>query len=123
MSSLKFHEAHCWVRADGDGALIGITDHAQKQLKKIIYVGLPEVEDFLEEGEPFGEIESRKTVSELIAPVSGEVIEIHAELEQNPGPVNSSPYEEGWLVRVRLSDPGQLDDLMDEAAYLAAVAG
>ena len=81
------------------------------------------MEDQLEAGEPFGEIESRKTVSELIAPVSGEVIEIHAELEQNPGPVNSSPYEEGWLVRVRLSDPGQLDDLMDEAAYLAAVAG
>lgn len=123
MSSLKFHEAHCWVRAGENSALIGITDYAQKQLKKIIYVGLPEVEDLLEAGEPFGEIESRKTVSDLIAPVSGEVVETHSQLEDDPGPVNSSPYEEGWLVRVRLSDPGQLDDLMDEAAYLAAVSG
>ena len=123
MSSLKFHEAHCWVRVDDKVALIGITDYAQKQLKNIIYVGLPEVDDLLQAGEPFGEIESRKTVSDLIAPISGEVIETNSQLEEDPGPVNSSPYEEGWLVRVRLSDPGQLDDLMDEAAYLAAVAG
>jgi len=123
MAELRFHEEHCWVRAEDDTALIGITDYAQNELGKIIYIGLPEEGEVMEEGEPYGEIESRKVVSDLIAPVNGEVVEVNLELEDEPAIINESPYNEGWIVRVKLSDPGEVEALMDEAKYLSMVSG
>lgn len=120
---LLFHKDHCWVRVNGETAQIGITDYAQEELGKIIYIGLPEAGDQIEEGEPFGEIESRKSVSELIAPLGGEVLEVHAELEEDPSVINEAPYEDGWMILIQLSDLQDLDSLLSESDYMASVQG
>ncbi len=114
---IKLNENHLWVRADGYHHKIGISDYAQQELGEIVYVDLPDVGDMIEKGESFGEIESTKTVSELIAPVSGEVVEINENLEENPTIINEDPYGEGWLIAVELSNPEELDDLMDLEEY------
>lgn len=114
---LKYTEEHEWVLVDGDTALIGITEFAQNQLGEIIYVELPENGDQLEPGKPFGVVESAKAVTDVFAPISGEVIEVNEELPDAPETINSSPYEEGWLVRIRVTDQSELDDLLDAAAY------
>jgi glycine cleavage system H protein len=122
MSKLFFHKDHCWVRRDGDVGTIGISDFAQNQMGSIIYVELPEPGRELTAGEEFGAIESSKTTSDLIAPVSGEVLEANGSLEDDPAQINGSPYDQGWIARVKLSRPSELDALLDEAAYLQKVS-
>ncbi|PKR78069.1 glycine cleavage system protein H [Halalkalibacillus sediminis] len=113
----RYSEEHEWVK-DEDGKLkIGITNFAQEELGDIVFVELPEVGDELELDEPFGSVESVKTVSELYAPVSGKVVEVNEELEDSPELVNESPYEKAWMVVVEPSNESELDDLMDADAY------
>jgi len=114
---LKYTEEHEWVLVEGDVATIGITDFAQDQLGDVVFVELPEVGDSVEAGETFGVVESVKAVSDVYAPVSGEVIEINEDLPDEPETLNNSPYDAGWMVKVKLSDSSALDELMDVAAY------
>lgn len=117
LDELRFSKGHLWAKPQGETARVGITDYAQEQLGEIVYVDLPEVDDEVEKSEPLGEVESTKTVSELIAPVSGKVVEVNAELEDNPSLLNEEPYGEGWLIEVELADPSELDTLMDAEEY------
>ena len=114
---LKYSKEHEWVKVEGDTVTIGITEYAQGELGDIVFVELPETEDDIEEGESFGSVESVKTVSELYAPVSGSVVEINEELEDSPEFVNESPYEKAWMVKVKLNDESQLDDLLSADQY------
>ena len=116
---LRYTPEHQWLRRDGDSdeATIGITDFAHEQLGDVVYLELPAIGAELRMGEAFGEIESAKTVADLFAPVSGTLIAVNPELEDRPELVNESPYEEGWIVRVRLSHPSELDHLLDADAY------
>lgn len=113
----RYSKEHEWVNVEGDKVRIGITEFAQDELGDIVFVELPEVGDELELDEPFGSVESVKTVSELYAPVSGKIVEINEELEDSPELVNESPFEKAWMVVVELSDKSQLDDLMDADEY------
>ncbi|HJY83960.1 MAG TPA: glycine cleavage system protein GcvH [Candidatus Binatia bacterium] len=115
--SLKFTGDHLWVRVEGRRAQVGLSEYAQDELGEVIAVELPDVGDPVEKGESFGEIESVKTVSELIAPVSGTVSAVNAELEDHPSLVNEDPYHEGWLVELELSDKNEIEDLMDPDEY------
>lgn len=114
---LRYSEEHEWVKVDGNKAYIGITDFAQDELGDIVFVELPEVGDEIESDEPFGSVESVKTVSELYAPLSGKVVEINEDLEDNPEYVNESPYDKAWMVVVELSDAGEVDKLMTAEDY------
>ncbi|GIX31437.1 MAG: glycine cleavage system H protein [Porticoccaceae bacterium] len=115
---LRYLESHEWVRVDPDGtATVGITDHAQESLGDVVYVELPEVGAQLTAGDESGVVESVKAASDIYAPLSGEVIEVNEELLDHPERVNESPYVDGWFYRVRLSDPGELDDLLDAEGY------
>ena len=114
---LKFTKTHEWVRIDGDVATIGITDHAQAELGDITYLDLPEPGSALRPDAQFGEVESVKAVSELFAPVSGEVLESNISISDTTEVVNEDPYGAGWLIKVRLSDPSELSSLMDAADY------
>ncbi|TFE03818.1 glycine cleavage system protein GcvH [Jeotgalibacillus salarius] len=114
---LRYSEEHEWVKVEDGKARIGITAFAQSELGDIVFVELPEVGDELQSDEPFGSVESVKTVSELYAPVSGKVIEVNEDLEDSPEYVNESPYEKAWMVVVELSDESELDELMDAEAY------
>lgn len=116
-SDLKYSKEHEWVRVEGDKAVIGITDYAQSELGDIVFVELPEVGRQLTANETFGTVESVKTVSDLFAPVSGEVVEVNTSLQDAPEKVNTSPYEDGWMIVVRMSDPKELDALLDDQAY------
>lgn len=115
--NLKYSEEHEWVRVEGNRAIIGITDYAQSELGDIVFVELPEVGAEVKQNEPFGSVESVKTVSELYAPVSGKVVEVNGELDGSPELVNQSPYGKGWMIVVEMSDPSELDNLMDAEAY------
>jgi len=115
--SLKFTEDHLWIRVEGRRAQVGLSEYAQDELGEVIAVELPDVGDILEKGESFGEIESVKTVSDLIAPVSGTISAVNAELEDHPSLVNEDPYHEGWLVELELSDKNEIEDLMDPDEY------
>jgi glycine cleavage system H protein len=121
-SDLRYTKEHEWVRVAGDEATIGITQHAADQLGDIVFVELPEPGRRLEQFATFGVVESVKAVSDLFAPVAGEVIEGNAGLAATPEVVNSDPYGAGWMLRVRLSDPAQLEQLLDAAAYEALTA-
>ncbi|MDY3696953.1 MULTISPECIES: glycine cleavage system protein GcvH [Staphylococcus] len=114
---LKYSKEHEWVKVEDDTVTIGITEYAQGELGDIVFVELPETDDDIEEGESFGSVESVKTVSELYAPVSGTVVEINEELEDSPEFVNESPYEKAWMVKVKLNDTSQLDDLLSADQY------
>lgn len=114
---LKYTKEHEWVRVDGDAGTIGITDYAQDQLGDIVFVELPEVGKQVTYMQKFGEIESVKAVSELFAPVSGEVIEGNDALNDNPQWVNDDPYGDGWMLRIRLSNVGELDALLSADEY------
>nr|WP_068130842.1 glycine cleavage system protein GcvH [Nosocomiicoccus ampullae] len=116
-NNLKYSEDHEWVKVDRDTVTIGITEFAQSELGDIVFVELPEEGDEIAKGDDFGSVESVKTVSELYAPVSGEVLEVNEELEDSPELVNESPYEEAWMLKVKLRDASELDELMDAAAY------
>ena len=114
---LLYSAEHEWLRVEGDRATLGITDHAQDQLGDIVYVELPEPGSRVEAGATFGVVESVKTVSDLYAPISGEVIERNERLVDAPELVNASPYEQAWMLRVRIEDPAQLEALLTPAAY------
>lgn len=114
---LLYSEEHEWIKKEEDNVRIGITSFAQDELGDIVFVELPEVGDSLEKDEPFGSVESVKTVSELYAPISGEVVEVNEELEDSPEFVNESPYEKAWMVVVKPSDDSELDDLLSKDQY------
>ena len=115
-ADLKYTKEHEWIRVDGNTGTIGITDFAQQQLGDVVFVELPEVGSTIEAGQVFGTIESVKAVSELFAPVSGEVVEVNGSLKDRPDHVNSQPHET-WMVKVKLAGAGEVDSLMDAAAY------
>ncbi len=115
--SLKYTKEHEWVREDGDTVTVGITDHAQGELGDIIFVEFPEIGQKIERDEPFGTIEAVKTVADLFAPISGTVIEINETLDDSPESVNNDPYGDGWMVKVSVSEPGELDNLMSADQY------
>lgn len=119
--NLRYSEEHEWVRVEGNKAYIGITAFAQSELGDIVFVELPEVGATIQADEPFGSVESVKTVSELYAPVTGTVLEVNGNLEDAPELVNSSPYEQAWMIVVELSDAAELDKLMDADRYEAMV--
>ncbi|MBU9722180.1 MULTISPECIES: glycine cleavage system protein GcvH [Bacillaceae] len=114
---LKFSQEHEWVKTEGDKVRIGITDFAQSELGDIVFVELPEVGDDIEADEPFGSVESVKTVSELYAPLSGKVVEINEELEDSPEFVNESPYEKAWMIVIEPTDKSEIDKLMSPEKY------
>ena len=115
-SELKYTKDHEWVKMDGDRAQVGITDYAQKQLGDVVYLELPEVGRSVSKGDVFGTIESVKAVSELYAPVSGEVVEVNADLSQKPESVNSNPHG-AWMIVLKVADAGDASDLLDADAY------
>lgn len=121
MEGIKFTADHLWVRIEGTHARIGLCEHGQITLGPVQAVELPEVGDALERGETFGEVESRRTVAELLAPVSGTVTAINTDLEDAPSLLNDDPHQDGWLVEIDLSDPDELDELMDLEQYEALV--
>jgi glycine cleavage system H protein len=115
--SFKYTKDHEWVILTGDTGKVGITDYAQQQLGDVVYVELPEVGAKVKQGQSFGTIESVKAVSELYSPVTGEIVEVNAALKDSPEQINDDSYGEGWLVKVKLSDPSELDALMDSSKY------
>lgn len=121
-ADLKYDREHEWVRLDGDLAIIGISHFAQDQLGEVVYVDLPDAGRVLAAGDSFGEIESVKSVSELFTPVAGEIVEVNEALSDTPETVNEDPYGDGWMLKVRLSDPAEVDALMDADAYEAFLA-
>ncbi len=120
-SDLRYTKSHEWVRVEGDTATVGITDHAQSELGDIVFLDLPSPGRALRAEETFGTVESVKTVSDVYSPVSGEVVESNGSLGAQSELVNSDPYGSGWLVKVRLSNPGEVEALMDAAAYQATL--
>lgn len=121
-ADLRYTKEHEWARKEGDLLVVGITSHAVEQLGDITMVTLPEAGTTLTVGETFGDVDSVKAVSELYAPVDGEVVEINAELEEAPETVNDAPYEGGWMLKIRPSDPAAFEGLMDVAAYTKLAA-
>lgn len=115
--SYKFHKEHLWLKAEGDTGVIGITNYAQEQLGEIVYVDLPDEGDEIKKDESLGEVESAKALSDLIAPVSGEVIEVNNNAVDDPSIINKDPMGEGWFLKVKLSDPSELNDLLSEEDY------
>ncbi len=122
LENLKYTKDHEWISIEGDVATIGVTDFAQGELGDIVYVEIETEGETLEIEEVFGSVEAVKTVSDLFMPISGEVIEFNEALEANPEVVNSDPYEAGWMVKVKMSDTSQIDDLLDAAAYTALIS-
>ena len=118
IEGLKYSETHEWVKVEGDIATIGVTDFAQSEMGDITYVDMPEVDDEVSKDEEFGALESVKASSDLVCPVSGTVVENNAALEDAPELINQDPYE-NWIIKVKISDPSELDALMDAAAYKA----
>lgn len=114
--NVRYAESHEWVSVEGDIATIGISDYAQHALGDIVYVDMPEEGDEIEAGEAFGAVESVKAASDLISPVSGEVVEVNSALEHNPELINQDAFA-NWIIKVRVSDPGEVDALLDAAAY------
>jgi glycine cleavage system H protein len=114
---LKYHAEHDWARVDGDTATLGITWYAQDQLGEVVFFDPPEVGTAITKDSPYAEVESVKAVSDVIAPVSGEIVEVNEALKDAPERINDDSYGEGWLVKVKLSDPSELDDLMDSGSY------
>ena len=121
-TDLHYTKDHEWVKVAGETATIGITAYAADQLGDIVFVELPEVGKALQQFATFGVVESVKAVSDLFAPVTGEVVETNPELSAQPERVNTDPYDGGWMIRVKLADPAQIDGLLDAAAYDALVA-
>lgn len=119
---LKYSKEHEWVLVEGKTATIGITEYAQEELGDIVYVELPEIGEKIVKDDPFGAVESVKAVSDVYAPVSGNVLEVNDVLPDNPETINDDPYGDGWMIRVDLSDPDDLKDLMDAEEYAEYVA-
>lgn len=119
--TLRYTKEHEWLRTEGEIGVVGITDYAQGELGDIVFVELPETGKKVESGKSFGTIEAVKAVSDLYAPVSGEIVEVNAALKDNPEVVNKDPYGAGWMVKIRIADPGEAGTLMDASAYTALV--
>jgi glycine cleavage system H protein len=119
---LKYHAEHDWARIEGDQATFGITWYAQDTLGEVVFFTPPKLGSALTKDEHYTEVESVKAVSDVVAPLSGEVIAVNDDLSNNPQLINEDPYGEGWLVRVRLSDPAEVDGLMDSAAYVSTLS-
>ncbi len=122
-SNLKYTEDHEWVKIEGDTVIVGITDFAQSELGDIVYVEVETVDETLESGEIFGTVEAVKTVSDLFLPVSGEIIEFNTLLEDEPEKVNTDPYGEGWMIKIKCSDESQLDALLSADDYKKLIGG
>ncbi len=122
MSDLRYTKEHEWVRVEGDVAVVGISDHAQEQLGDVVYVELPEVGRVVKQFDEAAVVESVKAASEVYAPLSGEVVEVNEALADDPAAVNADPTGAGWFLKLKIGDAGELDGLMDEAAYNAYVA-
>ena len=120
-TNLKYTKDHEWVRVEGDVAIIGITDFAQSELGDIVYVEVETEGETLDQNEVFGSVEAVKTVSDLFLPVSGEVVEFNSGLESSPELVNSDPYGEGWIIKLKIADASQLDSLLSAADYKALI--
>ena len=118
---LRYNAEHDWARVEGDEATLGITWFAQDSLGEIVFFDPPEVGSTVTKDEPYAEVESVKAVSDVYAPLSGEIVEVNTALGDKPEAINDDPYGEGWLVKVRLSDPSETDQLMDAAAYTASL--
>lgn len=119
--NLKYTSDHEWIRVEGETAFIGITDYAQKELGDIVFVDVTTEGETLAAGEVFGNIEAVKTVSELLLPAGGEILELNPALNDDPALVNKDPYGEGWIIKVRLSNPSEVDALMSAADYKASI--
>ena len=119
--NIKYSKDHTWVRVEDEEATVGITDYAQESLGDIVYVDLPEEEDEVEAGEEVAEVESTKATSSVISPVSGTVIEVNEDIEDSPDTINEDPYGDGWIVRIKLSDPSELKSLMGSETYVKFV--
>ena len=120
-SELKYSKDHEWISVEGDVATVGITDCAQSELGDIVYVEVETLDETLDKDEVFGTVEAVKTVSDLFIPVSGEIIEFNEGLEDEPEKVNTDPYGDGWMVKIKISDAAQLEDLLDADAYKALI--
>jgi len=119
--NLKYSQDHEWIRAEGDTAFVGITDYAQSNLGDIVFIEVETVGEELGKGEAFGNVEAVKAVEELYLPAGGEVLEFNGELEDSPDLVNKDPYDKGWIVKIKLSDAAELDELMDSAEYAGMI--
>lgn len=114
---LKYTKDHEWIKAEGSTAIVGITDHAQSELGDVVYIDIPDEEAELSAGDVFGTIEAVKTVADMYAPVSGQMTAFNADLNDEPETVNEDPYGKGWIIKIEMSDPSELDELLDVAAY------
>ncbi|HAS3630816.1 TPA: glycine cleavage system protein GcvH [Vibrio cholerae] len=120
--TLKFTESHEWVRDNGDGTVtIGISEHAQEMLGDVVFVELPEIDAEIDAGDSFSLVESVKAASDIYTPVTGVVIEVNEDLQNSPELINEEPYDGGWIVKVKMSDPDELKDLKDAEEYLASI--
>jgi glycine cleavage system H protein len=120
-SDLSYHAEHDWARVEGDTATLGITWYAQDQLGEVVFFDPPEVGTTVTKDQPYAEVESVKAVSDVVAPLSGEITEVNAALSGSPEQVNEDPYGDGWMVKIRLSNVGEVDELMDASAYEATL--
>lgn len=118
---LKYTKDHEWAKVEGDIAVVGITDFAQGELGDIVYVELPEVGSQTKQGESFGTIEAVKAVSDLFAPLSGEVVEVNESLADEPEKINKDPYGEGWIIKIKIADKSEIDNLLDKSQYEALI--
>jgi len=121
-SHLRYTKDHEWVRAEGGESVVGITEHAQSELGDIVFVDLPDIDRVIRQGESFGTIEAVKAAADMFAPVSGEVVAVNGLLDQSPELINKSPYEDGWIIRIKMKDLQELDTLMDASAYTQFIA-
>ena len=118
---LKYTKEHEWVKIENDLAIVGITDYAQGELGDIVFVELPEVGSNIEQAKPFGTIEAVKAISDLFSPLTGEVSEVNRELETDASVINNDPYGDGWIIKIKIADSGELDGLLDAAGYEALI--
>ena len=119
---LKYHAEHDWARIDGDSAVLGITWYAQDQLGEVVFFDPPEVGSSITKDSPYAEVESVKAVSDVVAPLSGEIVEVNEGLKDSPEQINEDSYGEGWLVKIKLSDPSESDSLMDADSYIQSLS-
>ncbi|KAL7131306.1 hypothetical protein ABFS83_13G189200 [Erythranthe nasuta] len=117
LKDLKYADSHEWVKVEGNSATIGITDHAQDHLGDVVYVELPEAGTEVTQGDSFGAVESVKATSDINSPISGKVVEVNSKLNESPGLVNASPYENGWIIKVEIATSDELNNLMDSEKY------
>lgn len=120
-SNLKYTKEHEWIKVEGDTALVGVTFYAQKELGDIVFVEIETEGETVEKDEPFGTIEAVKTVSDLFMPVTGEIMEVNGLINDQPELVNKDPYGDGWMIKIKISNPSELDELLDSTAYQALI--